>query len=197
MFHRADITVRVINSGPVTLTDVLISHQEYEYISFGCEPYARTVRLQDLELEPGEDTTFVMQGLLVNGSSIPSGTSVETEVCVVAQRPNHVADRDPSDNRACASGTFMNTVGILSQSPQVPKVFPNPFNDRIHLADLLTGGATIELFDASGRLVFQEVAPANERQVVNLPPLSDGLYQLLIRTEEGIVSQKLMKGSDR
>ncbi|MGV3638627.1 MAG: T9SS type A sorting domain-containing protein [Flavobacteriales bacterium] len=197
MYHRADVTVRVINSGPVTLTDVLISHQEYEYISFGCVPNARTVRLQDMELDPGEDTTFVMQGLLVTGSAIPSGTSVETEVCVVAQRPNHVADRDPSDNRACASGTFMNTVGVLSQSRQAAEIFPNPFNDRLSLVDLPPGLASIELFDASGRMVFHMAGTADQLHVVNLPTLRDGLYQLLIRTEEGIVSRKLMKGSDR
>jgi len=150
-----------------------------------------------MELNPGQDTTFVMQGLLVTGSSTPSGTSVETEVCVVAQRPNHVADRDPSNNRACASGTFMNTVGIRDQTTTAPKIFPNPFHDRINLAELTAGSATIELYDASGRQVLRKSGAADELHVVILPQLVDGLYHLLIRTEEGIVSQKLVKGPDR
>ncbi len=197
MYHRADITVRVINSGPAALTDVLVSHQEYEYISFSCEPNARTVHLQDMELNPGQDTTFVMQGLLVTGSSTPPGTSVETEVCVVAQRPNHVADRDPTNNRACASGTFMNTVWIRDQTTTAPRIFPNPFHDRINLAELPAGSTTIELYDASGRQVLWKSGVVDELHVVPLPQLADGLYHLLIRTEEGIVSQKLVKGPDR
>ncbi len=196
-YHRADVTVRLSVIGTEVINDVIVTHEEYIPVIFDCVPPSRTVRLQDMALAPGSDTTFVMQGLNVFVSATPPGATISTEVCVVAQRPNHMADRDPTDNKACASGTFMTNVGIRDQSITAPKVFPNPFNDRIHLADLPTGVATIELFDASGRQVFQTTGTANERQVVNLPPLSDGIYQLLIRTEDGIVPQKLMKASDR
>lgn len=93
--------------------------------------------------------------------------------------------------------TMLCIVSIRTDAAQVPKIFPNPFNDRINLAELPGGTATIELFDASGRQVFQKVGTANELRVVMFPQLSDGLYQILIRTEEGIISQKLVKGSGR
>lgn len=194
MYHRADISVRVINSGPAALTDVLVSHQEYEYISFGCEPYARTVHLQDMELNPGQDTTFVMQGLLVTGSSTPSGTSVETEVCVVAQRPNNVADRDPTNNRACASGTFVNTVGVSEGKFRELRVYPNPFTQELNI-DGVPPGASLQLFDTSGRIVVQQLHVDGARGTLDLTTIGTGAYRLYFVTDRGSWSAMVYKVS--
>ncbi|MBL7945587.1 MAG: T9SS type A sorting domain-containing protein [Flavobacteriales bacterium] len=196
-YHRADVTVRLSVIGAAVINDVIVTHEEYVPVLFDCVPPSRTVRLQNMTLAPGSDTTFVMEGLWISASPTPPGSTISTEVCVVAQRPNHVADRDPTDNKVCASGTFLTNVGIHDQTTTAPKIFPNPFNDRINLAELPGGTATIELFDASGRQVFQKVGTANELRVVMFPQLSYGHYQLLIRTEEGFISQKLVKGSGR
>jgi hypothetical protein len=196
-YHRADVTVRLSVVGTDTINDVIVTHEEYIPVIFDCVPPSRTVRLQDMALAPGSDTTFVILGLNVFATTTPPGSTISTEVCVVAQRPNHVADRDPTDNKACASGTFMTNVGIHDQRTTAPRIFPNPFHDRINLAELPAGTATIELYDASGRQVLQKSRVADELHVVLLPQLCDGLYQLLIRTEEGVVSQKLVKGTDR
>jgi len=193
LYELADVSVRVVNTGPVVLNDVLLSHKEYEYISFGCEPYSRTIRLTDMELGPGEDTTVVMQGLLVTGGTFSSGSLVEAEVCVVAQRPNHVADRDTSNNMACGSGTFMNTVGIEDLQGQGIIVSPNPFSEHIRLNGLTEHQVTITLSDALGRTVYQVSGPGGNLRDLQPPYLPNGQYMLTIRSDNGSLSRKLIR----
>jgi len=194
-YHRADVTIRLSVLGSAPITDVIISHEEYQPYMFGCEPGSRMVRLHEMELQPGTDTTFTMQGLYATGSPTPPGMLVTTEVCVVAQRPNHVADRDLSNNRACGSGTFMNTVGINDLQQSTLLVYPNPIVDHVTLAWQHKGMTRIELFDASGRQVLEKSAQGEGPITMDVSHLNNGIYHLLVRTDQEVHSRILVRSA--
>ncbi len=81
------------------------------------------------------------------------------------------------------------STGVLNLVPEADLVFPNPADQLITVRDDFRG-ATLGLIEiSSGRLVYQEQA-ATDR--TDISAIGEGVYLVIIRTKEGIFSQRLV-----
>ncbi len=82
--------------------------------------------------------------------------------------------------------------GVLNEKNNESLSYPNPFNEVLFVP--LDGHATqIELFDITGQRVIEKSVFYQSEEQLNTAYLASGLYFLRIRTEQGILAQRLMK----
>jgi len=75
------------------------------------------------------------------------------------------------------------------------KVYPNPVNDKIYIMpdDLMDGMATVEIFDLTGKLVYNTtINAAIKLQSLNISTINKGIYNLRITANEKAYNQKLV-----
>ncbi len=86
------------------------------------------------------------------------------------------------------------TVGVdaLSLNSEL-SVFPNPAknNFAVNLKGVFNGQNTVAVYDATGRLVFNENMTSNQL-VVNTEKWSNGIYQVRVVGGESIISEKII-----
>jgi len=70
-------------------------------------------------------------------------------------------------------------------------VYPNPANDHFTIGNKNLKG-TAELFDVSGRLLFEKVLEKNET-TFSLEGMENGIYLLQIKSDEGTYTKKIIK----
>ena len=83
----------------------------------------------------------------------------------------------------------INTYGILNNRDDI-KIYPNPANDFIRMSGDLEKVSSIEIHDATGRLVYQLSNPSRKR--ISIASLSGGLYIVSFSTNEGVRLRKLL-----
>lgn len=101
----------------------------------------------------------------------------------------------------CGKDTFETEITILPTSLQDGKntevfVYPNPFSDNLSLKIKgdHPGILTISFFDITGKLLSrQQINPSEEGSMIELMGLPEGMYNLQIRSEKGILNRKLMR----
>lgn len=72
------------------------------------------------------------------------------------------------------------------------RIVPNPSNGQVTIASPMGGaGTTVTIFDAYGRMVLRERL-TSERQAFDLAQLTKGLYTVIIQTDDGTASQRLL-----
>ncbi len=75
-------------------------------------------------------------------------------------------------------------------------IYPNPFTDKIHIVNLdkSTSEFSINIYDATGRIVFEESCQIFDEHQVNLNELPKGVYFVLMSNSKQQVSiQKIQK----
>lgn len=70
------------------------------------------------------------------------------------------------------------------------KIFPNPASDRVFVNVSETVNA-ISIFDLNAKCVYQKTAKSKDF-VIDLGPFNNGIYQLQIQTQQGIISKPLI-----
>lgn len=193
--ERADVRITVVNNSDLPLQQVLLSHLSEVLFNASCDPLTDELRLTNLALPTGADTTVFMSGLRIGYGASAPGNVATREVCIVAQNPNGRVDRHPEDNRSCASVTFANTVGINERNSMEDVIaFPNPFQDRLTITTQIVGPLTVQLFDAWGRKVLGDlIQAANGSSDLVLPELPDGVYHLQLSTPRGSHSKRVVR----
>lgn len=89
--------------------------------------------------------------------------------------------------RPVVGGDYYIDVDEIAATPQV-RVYPNPASSTIHI-DGLDNGATVNLYDITGRMVMHSTFTGE----LSVSQLTSGLYLLNITTTDGIViSKKIM-----
>ena len=89
--------------------------------------------------------------------------------------------------RPVVGGDYYIDVDEIAAVPQV-RVYPNPASSTIHI-DGLDNGATVNLYDITGRMVMHSTFTGE----LSVSQLTSGLYLLNITTTDGIViSKKIM-----
>jgi len=86
------------------------------------------------------------------------------------------------------------TVGIDSEAlANELSVYPNPAKDNfaVNLKGVLTGTTIVSVYDATGRLVLNEVMTSNQL-LVNTQEWSNGIYQVRIESAESTTSEKII-----
>ncbi len=68
-------------------------------------------------------------------------------------------------------------------------IFPNPTNNFVNLLHPLNG--TVRLMDIEGK-VLDEWTKENEKLLINLKNFTSGIYFLMLQTNEGIISKKII-----
>ncbi|MFS4415187.1 T9SS type A sorting domain-containing protein [Maribacter sp. 2307ULW6-5] len=86
---------------------------------------------------------------------------------------------------------------VLGGDPNVLEVvvFPNPFVNGVvvTLENGLGEGVDAQLFDATGRLVFQKTYPPSNQLGISLPALSQGSYFLTLVSGRKRATKQLIK----
>ena len=81
--------------------------------------------------------------------------------------------------------TFIRKSSLFIQQighKQKPQIHPNPFNDQLIIEGLQDNKFLIEIFDISGRKVFQRNIMQAESHVINTSDIKQGIY--LVRVKE-------------
>jgi hypothetical protein len=76
-------------------------------------------------------------------------------------------------------------------SSQIINVYPNPANSGL-LNVLVSEKATVQLFDATGRLILSTSVNANEKQSMNLDGLANGIYSVRISNDEFVSVRRVV-----
>ena len=74
-------------------------------------------------------------------------------------------------------------------------IAPNPARNEVtfNIANLGDGTGHLLLFDALGRLVWQQrIAEGQTTGTFDVSPFADGLYQVSLHTEKGVVTKGLV-----
>jgi hypothetical protein len=88
---------------------------------------------------------------------------------------------------------FSTTAGPFSGTPEIPgeadgiSVYPNPARDILFINALNDAVRRIEVFDMSGRLLYEKDYPALQTDVSGLPP---GIYHFRIFTSGGVTENR-------
>lgn len=72
-------------------------------------------------------------------------------------------------------------------------VYPNPFNDEITIEGLQDKPALIEIYDTVGKLEYKKQAGSNQRPVIDVSFLKNGLYILRIHQNGKVSNMKIVK----
>ncbi len=127
---------------------------------------------------------------LLNGSPINSATSS----IYIANASGTYTLQITDSNGCTATSSPIVISGIANQLPESAiTLFPNPTSTswQLTVSDELLGSIA-QVFDATGRLVFQsEIRSA--QSTINLPNAASGVYELRITSNEFEVVRKLVK----
>ncbi|MBL7951614.1 MAG: T9SS type A sorting domain-containing protein [Flavobacteriales bacterium] len=191
----ANTTVTVTNVGDEVLDEVVLGHKGETWYPWPTYPNGSMLRLTDLGLASGESTTVQMMEMIIRASSSQQGQVYEADICITALSPNELVDRDPEDNRNCTTASVLLPVGLTAQSTfDQLSISPNPFTDRIILRNIPSDATAFELFDATGRCVFQANGIAmNGSLNIDVPGLLPGLYHGTITARSGLKSLPLVR----
>ncbi|MBL7814992.1 MAG: DUF1566 domain-containing protein [Saprospiraceae bacterium] len=95
----------------------------------------------------------------------------------------------------CVRGSSGNTTALkdpLSSVPLFFKTYPNPSSSEITLdfAQITEGGVlAVSVFNVLGQMVFQNRLQPAQNLVLNKKTMSQGVFQVVVRSEKGVGSQ--------
>ena len=82
---------------------------------------------------------------------------------------------------------------LINSTPQAAgiSIFPNPARDLLHLKSQFAHLEQMQLFTATGQLVYQETLNSLQQHSISTETLPEGLYLLQLQTSEGVFSQRI------
>lgn len=82
-------------------------------------------------------------------------------------------------------------IDAMSESVANVSVYPNPAKDVLNV--LVSENATVELFDATGKLaILQPAIAANQKQEINISVLANGVYTLKVYNNNFVTVKKVV-----
>jgi hypothetical protein len=177
IYPKALVSIRLWNNGTETVDDVVLNAFFGGWI---CSDAGITSRFGNLQLPPGADT--VLTGIEPVLSYGPVTSVQHQDFCIAVLSPNHLLDRDESDNLACDSIHI--GVGIADAFKNAAVLIPNPFGDRLELRFPTPTNAKsrLWLFDPNGRVMLERVVPIGTEQL-KLDASALGVGPFLLRLE--------------
>lgn len=101
----------------------------------------------------------------------------------------------PSITKALIKEYSLGAFGLVSITEQKPmneiSIYPNPADDKIHFnkSDVIKNINEITLFDVYGK---KHPTLLNNKNEMDVSALREGVYVLLIKTNEGVVTKKIV-----
>jgi hypothetical protein len=193
---HASVTVRLTNQGSETVQWIALNYWALWWI---CSGAGFTHVHDSLDLAPGESMLISFDNIMLGHYGLVSPSVLNQEVCIMALSPNHVWDRDMSNNLACDSAHLV--VGVEEIGSDLLGIsFVNPFADHLEgsFASPLRSATTISLFDVQGReLLFTQIQQGATRFNMNTEALADGPYLMTMQVDGRRVTRSVVKQTPR
>ncbi len=88
---------------------------------------------------------------------------------------------------------YVSVNDIIEQENDIPIIYPNPANDYLNLEHSSDCNISfIEIFNIHGELVKSNRIE-NNKKIIRVKSLSDGVYIIRIQTDKGLVIKKMIK----
>ena len=181
--YAANLAITVRNNGSFPESNFYLNHVFGQGI---CTPAIGNIPITETLNNQEEDIFFYpsIGGFTLTGDN----DSAEVSICVFVTRPNQSLDLFRDNDEACVSQMVYLSTDDIDINGRV-KLSPNPASDRVFInSDLRL--ESYRLFTQMGSII-QEGNLTNER-ALDLSQLSPGLYLLILETDKGRVTKKLM-----
>ncbi|MBK9421561.1 MAG: T9SS type A sorting domain-containing protein [Flavobacteriales bacterium] len=189
--RRADITSLVVNHGSDTLHNVVVSM--WVQVPFVlCDQPTNRIDTSGFALAPGDTLSLPFGAVDVAQGVYSSQVVGAGDICIVALAPDHLADRAPQDNTACASVDFVLGVNEPVRNASL-KLAPNPATNTCMVSGLTALGASVRLriMDPVGRIVTERTSNSSSNSLeLDVSGLPSGTNFL---SAEGERSKAMMK----
>lgn len=175
--RRADITGHIVNHSSVTLHSIFLS-MWIQVPSFICVQPMNRIDTAGFALAPGDTISLPFGAVDVARGLYPKQAVGTGEVCIVALAPDHLADRAPADNTACATVDFPLLVAGAARPAEL-LLAPNPADQWVTLSGARALGLplSIRILDGTGRVVLERAVPdPDERTMLDVTSLPSGAY---------------------
>lgn len=100
------------------------------------------------------------------------------------------------DNSSNFNATlYPSSVANASSKLAAITAYPNPMSNTLYINGMEAIGGTkeVRIADITGKVVYQHTFAAHEAGIIEVQPLSNGLYILQVATEEGTATMKITK----
>ncbi|MDA9792165.1 S8 family serine peptidase [Schleiferiaceae bacterium] len=166
----------------------------------GCTAYSDTVTVEVFPTPPTPSISYTANDTLMtssevtgnqwyfNGNMMPDDTGQTLRPLNLGNYTVRVADTNGCEGDMSAM-QFYNSVGFEEALANQIRLFPNPTSGAVTLELGAVKVASVRIYDARGRLLESiSSCPSNCR--LELGSFEDGMYQLVVHTEEGITITK-------
>jgi hypothetical protein len=183
-----DPLIEVTNDGPDSLHSVIVNYA-VDVADFGFPAGMdgfprRMLRLDSLDLAPGESSFFELPHLLFRVDAFLSGPLVKGSFCVELSCPNDRIDAYPANNRFCVTVADFTSTTVLPDGDQGLRVFPNPFSQRLEVEGIPAGARWGRLTDPTGRELAKWDVHAQSHGLWSVPAGPAGVY--VVRWEDAV-----------
>lgn len=190
----ADFTVTLQNNGSTVVDELLLAHSSGD--TWICGMTGTMIPLTQLQLLPGQSMVVQMETVHAGPRTYPPGGNASAEFCIVAASPNHVVDRDTTDNQACATAAIVGVAVPEMEAVDRFHVFPNPFTDHLFI-DAVNGtdaAMDIQVLDPMGRTIHgaRSLPEATGRHRIDVPRLAPGTYIVHIRSGDTFIKRRVV-----
>ena len=150
---------------------------------------------------PNGPTTFCQGGNVILSSSTANGyswsTQATSQTITVTASGNYTVTI--TDGNGCSKVSAPTTVtvnscaGIEENTNNTFVVYPNPANDLINVTfSSVSENGTVELFTADGKVIESKEISDSMTETFNVVNLNSGVYYIVITSDNGRVSQKVI-----
>jgi len=166
----------------------------------GCTAYSDTVTVEVFPTPPTPSISYTANDTLMtssevtgnqwyfNGNMMPGETGQTLRPLNLGNYSVRVVDTNGCEGDMSAM-QFYNSVGFEEALANQIRLFPNPTSGAVTLELGAVKVASVRIYDARGRLLESiSSCPSNCR--LELGSFEDGMYQLVVHTEEGITITK-------
>ncbi|MDA8577137.1 T9SS type A sorting domain-containing protein, partial [Schleiferiaceae bacterium] len=166
----------------------------------GCTAYSDTVTVEVFPTPPTPSISYTANDTLMtssevtgnqwyfNGNMMPGETGQTLRPLNLGNYSVRVVDNNGCEGDMSAM-QFYNSVGFEEALANQIRLFPNPTSGAVTLELGAVKVASVRIYDARGRLLESiSSCPSNCR--LELGSFEDGMYQLVVHTEEGITITK-------
>ncbi|MEM9051953.1 MAG: T9SS type A sorting domain-containing protein [Bacteroidota bacterium] len=178
------VTVTVINDGTFPASEFYLNSAFNNGICFDFydkQFVQSTVQNQD-------EITVTLENIRSIGPPVLFEDSVELNICIFLTSPLGSMDTDNSDDLICINQTYYLSTDDIDLGQYV-NIYPNPASSFIRIESEFDY-SQIRLMNSSGQVMESNVF--NKEGVLDITPLPPGFYLLLLETERGLVTKKLI-----
>jgi|GEM_PF-1648937 len=183
--------VKIKNIGASIISEFKLNC--FDSPSMGCGAYYYQEKFSGLALQPGDSLTFTATRFARKVYSYSGvASSFTAQYCFYITLPNGEADKVFEDNETCSSLVFIITsLKEHLKNDLSIKVSPNPFENSITV-ESETAIKTIEVINTLGMTISKNVVN-DTKAIFSDPELPAGLYFVMIETEKGSITKKIIK----